>query len=375
MKKRMLIMLLIVTLVFGAIFGFQVFKNHMIHKFLAAHGAPPQTVATMTASYSTWRPEITAVGNIVAASGVNLAPEVSGLVSHIYFHSGGRAQAGQPLLALDAAPDLGRLRALRASANLARSIAARDLKEYRIGAISKAVVDTDRATLESAEAQVAEQQAIVNEKLLRAPFTGQLGIRMVSLGQYIPPGTPIVALQALDPLYVDFYVPQQLLVQLAPGNAVTVISDALPGRRWDGHITALNPVVDTATRNALVRARLPNPQNQLRPGMFAVVHIQHGPTQAWLTLPQTAVVYNPYGNTVFIVQRRVGPHGKATLVAEQRFVRTGLTRGDQVAILSGIRAGDQVITAGQIKLHNGTPVLINNTIEPANDPAPRPADD
>jgi membrane fusion protein (multidrug efflux system) len=375
MTKRMLLMLVLVGLVFGGIFGFQAFKAHMIRKFMAAQGQPVQTVSTAKAAYGEWQPSFDAVGTLVAVRGADLAPEIAGIVTAIRFKSGDDVKAGAPLVDLNAAQEIAQLQALEASAQLAGINYARDAEQLKVKAVSQAVVDTDAANLKAARAQLANQQALIDKKRIRAPFAGRLGIRAVNLGQYVSAGTKLVTLQALDPIFVDFSVPQSLLGSIAVGQEVAAKSDAFPGERFDGKVTAIDAKVDPATRNATVRASLQNPQHRLLPGMFATVEVHTGTVQRYLTLPQAAISYNPYGDTVYVVDEQgKGPAGKPKLVAEQRFVTTGATRGDQVAVLSGIKEGDIVVTAGQIKLRNGSPIVINNALQPLNNPAPHPKD-
>jgi membrane fusion protein (multidrug efflux system) len=267
-----------------------------------------------------------------------------------------------------------KLQSLAAAAQLADANLERDRKQLEFQAVSQAQVDTDAANVKVAKAQVAEQQALVAKKFVRAPFAGRLGIRAVDLGQYLNPGNKIVTLQALDPVYVDFYAPQKSLGQVALKQKIALKVDALPAQQFSGEISSIDPKVDPATRNVQVRATVRNPKRALLPGMFATVAIASGKPQRFITLPQTAVSYNPYGETVFVVEEHKGEDGKSSLVAQQKFVTTGATRGDQVAILTGLKPGETVVTAGQIKLRAGTPVVVNNTIEPANNPAPRPQD-
>ena len=382
MIKRLVIMLLAVGIVFGLIFGFGAFRNIMIGKFLATLSNPSQTVAAIKAADMPWQPSLHAVGSLVAINGANLSAEVSGVVDTIHFESGEDVAAGTLLLTLRANNDPAVLAQLQATAALDEVNYRRDVKQLAADGVSQATVDTDRATLASANAQVQAQQLVIAEKQIRAPFAGRLGIRQVDLGQYLSAGTEIVTLQQLDPLYVDFYVPQQALSQINVGQALTVSIDAFPGRGFPGTITAINSAIDTTTRMVQVRAGLSNPGLVLRPGMFATVDVGIGQPQNFVTLPQTAITYNPYGDTVFIVtpdnKPPAGktPNGKAAkgggLVANQQFVTEGETRGDQVAITRGVNVGDQVVTAGQIKLKNGSPVTINNSIQPTNDANPSP---
>ena len=232
-------------------------------------------------------------------------------------------------------------------------------------------MDADAANLKNANAQVAEQQAVLDKKTLRAPFAGHLGIRAVDLGQYLSAGTAIVTLQALDPIFLDFFVPQQAIDQVRLGQTVSVMVDAYKGQAFSGEISAVNPKVDASSRNVQVRATLKNAEHKLLPGMYATVDIATGAPQTYITLPQTAITYNPYGDTVYIVDGKgVAGGGKPQLIAHQTFVTTGATRGDQVAVLKGVSEGDMVVTAGQIKLHNGSPVLIDNSITPTADASP-----
>lgn len=376
MTKRMIIMLAVVGVFFGGILAWQLFiKPAMIKKFMSAAPVPPQTVSTTKADFAEWQSQFEAVGTLRAMRGADVAPEVAGIVSAIHFRSGQEVQAGAPLLQLNADADVAKLQSLAAAAQLAEANYQRDQKQLEFQAVSQALVETDAANLKSAKAQVAEQQALVAKKSIRAPFAGRLGIRAVDLGQYLNPGTKIVTLQALDPIFVDFYAPQKSLDRVKLKQKVALRVDAFPGQQFAGEISSIDPKVDPATRNVAVQATVRNSKHALLPGMFATVTIASGAPQRYITLPQTAVAYNPYGETVFIVQERKGADGKTSLVAQQKFVTTGATRGDQVAVLTGLEAGDTVVTAGQIKLRSGTPVAINNSIEPANNPAPRPQDE
>ncbi len=375
MTKRMIIMLILAGVLFGGIFGFQAFKGRMIKKFMAARGIPAQTVSTIEATEKSWQPQVEAVGTLKAVHGVDLAPEVSGTVSGIHFHSGEEVKAGTLLLTLDARTDLAKLQSLQAAAALTEQTFRRDQQQFKEKAISQATLDTDTANLKSARAQVAEQQALIAKKSMRAPFAGRLGIRDVDLGQYLNPGAKIVTLQALDPIFVDFYLPQKSIQQITVGDKVTVKTDAFPDRTFRGEVAAINPKIDLSTRNVEIRARVHNPKHQLLPGMFATTDIQIGAPQRHVTLPQTAISFNPYGNTVFLVKKQgQNAASKPKLVAEQKFVTTGDTRGDQIAILKGVEPGDVVVTSGQMKLRNGIPVVVNNSIQPTNNPAPNPTD-
>jgi membrane fusion protein (multidrug efflux system) len=373
--NRMIIMLVLTGLVLAAVFGFESFKGVMIRKFMATLSNPPQTVSTMVAASTEWRSQIEAVGSVRAVNGANLSAQVAGTVSAVHFQSGADVKKGDLLLELESADDVAHLEALKATAAMAQLTYDRDRTLVKTNAVSQQTADTDESNLKNAKALVAQQQALVDYKFVRAPFAGRLGIRQVDLGQYLAAGTAIVTLQQLDPIYVDFYAPQQSIAQLKVGQAATAKVDTYPNRHFEGKILAINSLVDAATRNVLVRAEFANKDGFLLPGMFATVDIDTGAPQKYVTLPQTAVAYNSYGDIVYLVEDKgKDANGKPQLVARQTFVTTGATRGDQVAIVKGVKDGDTVVTAGQVKLRNGTPVLINNTVQPANDPNPKPVD-
>jgi membrane fusion protein, multidrug efflux system len=373
MPKRMLIMLAAVCLVLGLVAGFKVFVAGKIKESLAGFASMPQTVSTTTAAYQEWQPRLEAVGSLRAVKGADLALEVAGIVAEIDFNSGDDVEAGAPLLRLIADDDVAKLRSLEATAQLAQITYQRDEKQFKAQAVSQATLDADAANLKNANAQVAEQQAVVNKKVIRAPFAGHLGIRSVDLGQYLSPGTPIVTLQALDPIYLDFYLPQQAIEQARVGQTVTVTVDTYPDQTFTGEITAINPKVDANSRNVQVRATLKNADHKLVPGMYARVNIVTGTPLRYVTLPQTAVTYNPYGSTVYLVEEKGrDAKGEPRRIARQTFITTGPTRGDQVAVLNGIKEGDIVVSAGQIKLHNGSSLAINNDIQPTADANPTP---
>jgi membrane fusion protein (multidrug efflux system) len=375
MIKRMVIMLVAVAIVFGGIFGFQLFKAAMIKKFITALGNPPQTVSVIRAGHSEWQSRIEAIGSLRAVKGADLSLELSGVVESISFNSDDDVEEGAQLLKLRTADDIAKLESLQAMAVLNEITSERDQKQFKMQAVSQATLDTDAANLRNARAQVVQQQAIIDKKILRAPFAGHLGIRAVDLGQYLGPGTVIVTLQALDPIYVDFFVPQQEVAQVHLEQAVTVHVDAFKGETFEGKISAINPKVDTGSRNLQVRATLKNADHKLLPGMYATVEIATGSPQNYVTLPQTAITYNPYGDTVYVVDNKgAGADGKPQLTARQTFITIGPTRGDQVAVLKGVEEGDTVVSAGQIKLHNGSVVLIDNSVTPTADAAPVPID-
>jgi membrane fusion protein (multidrug efflux system) len=374
MKKRMVIMLLLVGLLLGGIIGFNYFKGYMMKKYMASAPVPPATVSAMTADYADWQLQLQAVGSLRAVRGVDVTTEVAGLVRSIEFKSGQEVKQGQVLVQLNADSDLAQLRALEAAADLANTVYQRDKEQFAAEVISKAQVDNDAADLKSKRAQVAQQAALVEKKTIRAPFAGKLGISTVNPGQYINAGTAVVTLQTIDPIYIDFNLPQQQLPQVSVGQKVTLTTDAYAGTVFEGKVNAINPRVDATTRNVQIEATIANPKRQLLPGMFANVNVLAGEAQRYLTLPQTVLSYNPYGSTVFVIKPsdKQDGNGNKTLTAEQVFVTPGPTRGDQVAILKGIEAGAQVVTSGQVKLRNGMPVVINNKVQPANSPNPKP---
>ncbi len=373
---RMFIMLAVVGLVMGSIFVVKgIVVPRIIKGVVASLANPAQTVSTTVATVEPWQKQLHAVGSLRAARGADLSSQVAGTVSAVHFESGAEVTEGTLLVELAAQDDIAKLDALKATAALARITYERDQRQLKAQAVSQQVVDTDAQTLKTAEASVAQQQAIVDYKTIRAPFAGKLGIRQIDVGQYLSPGTAIVTLQALDPIYVDFTLPQQALAAVKIGQKVKVAVDTYPGEEFAGSILAINSKVDTATRNIQVRASLGNPDHRLLPGMFAAVSIDVGSPQSYVTLPQTAITYNPFGSTVYLVENKgKGADGKDQLTAQQVFVTPGDTRGDQVAILKGVSQGQTVVTAGQIKLRNGSPLSINNTVQPANDPNPKPVD-
>jgi len=275
---------------------------------------------------------------------------------------------------LNADSDIAQLHLLEAAADLANTVYERDKQQLAAEVISKAQVDTDAADLKSKRAQVAQQAALVEKKTIRAPFAGKLGISTVNPGQYLNAGDKIVTLQTIDPIFIDFNLPQQQLPLMGIGQKVTLTTDAYKGVTFEGRVNAINPKVDTNTRNVQIEATIPNAKRQLLPGMFANVKVASGDEQRYLTLPQTAITYNPYGSTVFVVKAsdKKDDKGNEVLTAQQVFVTAGPTRGDQVAILKGVEPGAQVVTSGQVKLKNGMPVKINNAVQPSDNPNPAP---
>ena len=370
MIKRMIIMIVAVVVILGGIIGFKMAMAIGTKKFLSSMPVPPQTVSTVPASLQEWQQELSAVGTLRAVNGADLSSEVAGIVDKLSFDSGMDVDKGSVLVQLRDDDEVAQLHALQATATLAQVTLDRDMKQLKAQAVSQAAVDNDTAALNSAKAQADAQQAVIDKKTIRAPFAGHLGIRQVDIGQYLNPGTSIVTLQQLDPIYVDFNLPEQAMPQIAAAQKVAAHIDALPGSSFDGDITAINAKVDEATRNIQVRASFKNSDHKLLPGMFAHVAVTVGEPQKRITLPQTSITYNPYGDTVYLVAK--DENGK--LIARQSFVTTGATRGDQISILSGVKEGDEVVTSGQLKLRNGAPLIVNNDIQPSNDINPKPED-
>ena len=375
MIKRMLIMLVLVGATLFGVFGFKSFVDGKIKEAMSGMGNQPQTVATAVAQLTEWQDRVEAVGSLRAVRGADLSLELAGIVDKIEFKSGQDVKVGDVLLRLRNDDDVAKLESLEAVAKLAKITYDRDLKQYKAQAVSQATIDSDAANLKNSNAQVEQQRAIVDKKILRAPFDGNLGLRQVDLGQYLAPGTLIVTLQALRPIYADFLLPQQALDKIEVGQPVTAKTDTYPGKTFKGKITAINPKVDTSTRNVQVRATIENPDKQLVPGMYVTVDTEVGEPRKMVTLPQTAISYNSYGDLVYVVEEKgKGPDGKPQLAVRQTFVAVGPTRGDQVAITKGLKEGTTVVTAGQMKLRNGVPVVVNNSVVPKDDPNPKPVD-
>jgi membrane fusion protein (multidrug efflux system) len=371
MAVALIIVVLLVALLVGGVFGWQAFVGSFFKKFMEQAAAAPQTVSTVTAARTSWQAQVHAIGSLRAVRGSDLSAQASGVVDAIAFDSGNDVPAGKVLLRLRPNDDFAKLEQLEAAAELAAQTLKRDQEQFAAQAVSQAVIDTDVSTLKSARAQVIAQRALIDEKTVKAPFAGRLGIRQVDLGQYLAAGTTVVTLQALDPILIDFYVPQQALRDVRPGQAVSAGVDTFPKVAFPGVIESINSKIDSASRNVQIRASFRNADHRLVPGMFANGSIDAGAATSEVTLPQTAITYNPYGNTVFVVEHQTSG-GKPRDIVQQRFVKLGDTRGDQVAVLSGVAPGDVVVSAGQMKLRNGTAIAINNAVQPTDEPHPSP---
>ncbi|WP_423820636.1 efflux RND transporter periplasmic adaptor subunit [Salinisphaera sp. SPP-AMP-43] len=371
--KRMLVMIGGVVLLIALIAGIKVW---LVMRTIASLPKPsPATVSTTTVRYQNWQPRLSAVGTLRAVRGADLAFDVPGLVQNVALQSGQRVAAGQLLVRLHDADDVAQLHQLEAAAHLATLNFRRARRQVAANAISTADYESAESNMTSRQAAVAEQQALIAKKHLRAPFAGRAGIITINPGDYLPAGTPVVTLQQLDALYIDFDMPQRELGRLAIGQRVRLAIDAFTGQSFAGQITAIEPRVNTDTRNIRVEARIPNPNEKLFPGMFAEVQVEVGAQQRYLTLPQAAIVYNPYGDTVFVVQRtdRHNEQGEPALpTVQQTLVTTGDTRGDQIAVTHGLNRGAEVVTSGQLKLKNGAEITIDNSVQPADAAHPRP---
>ena len=372
MKKPMVIMLVALVILFGGIFIYKVFINLMMKRFFATQKNPTYTVSTTAANYAIWKPQISAVGSTRATLGVNVTAQIGGMIQKIYFTPGAIVDANDTLVQQNADPNIGQLHSLQANAELARITYERDKKQFKANGISKQQLDSDLQNWKSYQGQVEQQQAIVQQLTITAPFKGKLGVSNVNPGQFLNPGDTVVTLQSLDPIYVDFYLPQNQLSYVAINQDVDIAIDAFPGKKFTGKITTINPIVDKNTRNVQVEATVPNPENLLLPGMFTTVEVNRDIQEKLITLPRAAVTFNPYGDLVYrVVKSGTDKKGKEILKVKQKFVTVGMSRGDQVSILSGVNEGDEIVTGGQLKLKNNSFVAINNTVQPSENPDPK----
>lgn len=364
LKKLFVTCVTIIVIVGGIAFVY----IGMIRTLIAAgesQAVPPTAVTAMSLQQESWQPTLASVGSLTAVEGVTVAAQLDGTVTGLHFEPGAKVKAGDLLVQMDIGPELAQRAAAKAALHLAELNLKRSRELLQRNTISQSQLDTDLATEEQDEAQVENIQATIDKKTIRAPFAGQLGVRQVDLGQTLKAGDPIVSLQALDPLFVDFFLPQQQLRQISPGLPVKIACDAFPGETFDGKITTISPDIDATTRNVHVQATLLNHRDLLHPGMFVDVSVVLPRSETVLAIPQTAVLYAPYGNSVFVIE-----DGKAV----QKFVRLGITRGDYVEVVSGLKAGEQVVTSGAFKLQPGAPVLVNNALAPDAELNPKPSD-
>ena len=374
MTKRMIVVvvaLATVVAVLGAV-KFQQIQAGMAQA--AAFRPPPEAVTTIVAGEAVWQATLEAIGTATAVRGVTVSADRPGIVDRIAFDSGQKVREGDLLVHLDTREEEAQLAAAEAQRDLARLSLGRMEGLLAKGVSSQAEFDRAAAESRQAVARVGEIRAAIERKTIRAPFAGVLGIRQVNLGQYLSGGDPVVPLQALDPIYVDFAVPQQDAPRLRVGTEVTISAEGMAGVAAAGRVTALDAVVNSATRNVHVQATLPNLEEKLQPGMFLEVHALIGAGDPVVALPASAINYAPYGDSVFVVEDVEGPDGRTYRGVRQQVVKLGAGRGDQIAILTGIRAGEEVVTSGVFKLRNGAAVFVNNDIQPGNDPAPSPED-
>jgi membrane fusion protein (multidrug efflux system) len=363
-------MLLAMVLLVGGILGYKLFGRYMMNKSFAAQKPPPAAVSTIEAREDSWQPTLHAVGSFAAVQGIIVSAQLDGAVTKVAFESGAAVREGDLLVQQDISAEEAQLANAQAAAVLTR-LSLNRAKELRAqGTNAQADLDAATAAFEQAQANVAELKATIDKKTIRAPFDGRLGIRQINLGQFLRSGNDIVPLHSLDPIYIDFALPQQAASQVAAGQPVRVTVDAYPGEVFAGIVNALNPNVDDATRNFQIQATLRNADGKLHPGMFGSVEVLLPVVEKVVTVPLSAIVYNPYGDAVYIVEGHE-KEGKG-LIVRQQFVQTGANRGDQVAILKGVKTGDIVVTTGQLKLRNGASVVINNEVTPSNSPAPAP---
>ncbi len=374
MKKRMI---LIVGLMAALIVVLGSVKFFQVRAAIAAGASfqpPPEAVTTAVAKVEQWPEVLSAVGSVVAVHGVTVSADLPGIVEKIPFESGARVGKGDLLVQLDTSQERAQLAAATAERKLAAVNLERMTALRQKGVVSQAELDSSQAQAQQATAREAEIGATIERKRIRAPFAGTLGIRQVNLGQYLKSGDPVVALQTVDPIYVDFAVPQQAIGRVQLGAEVEASADGLKGRAVRGKITAFDSLVDEQTRNVQVQATFENPAGALRPGMYVEAKVTLGAGGEVVPIPASAVNYAPYGDSVYVVEDMTSPNGKTYLGVRQQIVRLGGTRGDQVAVLSGLKAGEQIVTSGVFKLRPGVAVRVNNEIQPSNNPAPKPED-
>ena len=381
-KKRMTLMLIGVLVVFGGVFAVKAMMDKGMNQFFDSMPQPPVAVTTAVAKSERWSDDAEAVGTFVAINGTDVTTEAGGVIREILFEPGQHVRAGTVLVRLNTANEQATLRALEAAAKLAvtQRDRWRELSQQKL--VSLAEVEQRAADAATTLAQVEAQRALIAQKTIRAPFDGVLGIRKANLGQFIAPGSPIVNLQSMNPIFLDFALPQQRMGQVTEGIAVRASVDSLPSRKFEGRITAIEPQIDTQTRSFKVQATFLNQDSAVRPGTFAKVAFDLGGDQAVVVIPQTAISFNPYGNAVYVIDEiDRGPEEKdmqgktltgKKLVVRQRFVKTGATRGDLVAVIEGLKPGERVVTSGLLKLRNDAEITINNAVQPAADAAPKP---
>ena len=369
MKKRMLLMLTGVVVFIAAVGGF---KYTQIKAAMSqSWSPPPEAVPTVIARQETWSTTLNAIGSVAAVNGVTVSADMPGIIEQILFESGQAVSKGAVLVRLDAKQERAQLAAADAQRDLARLALQRNQGLAQGGIVPQASFDQAQAEFKSAEARVGEIRAMIERKTIRAPFSGVLGIRQVNLGQYVAGGAPIVSLQALRPAFVNLSVPQQELARLTPGTSIEVVSDAL-GAPEVGKVAAIDSVIDEATRNGRVQAIFDNRSGKLRPGMYVQARLAGGTSSQVVSVPVSAISYAPFGDSVFVVEEMKGADGKAYKGVRQQFVKLAGSRGDQVAVISGLKPGEEVVTSGAFKLRPGAAVTVNNKVQPGNSATPKP---
>jgi len=373
MAKRMLVMLGLTAVLLTGL-GFLKFRQIQSAVQASAYQPPPEAVTSIVVKREQWPSTTAVIGTMEAVHGVMVSADLPGAVAKINFDSGKAVREGDVLVELDTRQERAQLAALEAQRDLAKVNFGRMQELVKEGVISRMEYDQATAQQRQTEANVGEIRATIARKTIRAPFTGVLGIRKVNLGQYLSAGSAIVQLQSLNPIYVNFGLPQQALGEVHVGRSLRVTSEDLVGKAFTGRVTALDSVVDQATRNVQVQATLANPQGTLHPGMFVQVEVVHGENRPVITLPASAISYAPYGDSVFVITDLKDPKGQTYRGVRQQFVKLEGSKGDQVAVVSGLNPGDEVVTSGVFKLRNGAAVQVNNKVQPGNNPAPKPED-
>ena len=335
------------------------------------HTLPPIGVATFESRAETWRPTLNAIGTLAPVQGVTISAEIDGTVVRVAAENGATVKAGDLLVELDTSVERSQVAAAEARAELAKINIDRTRGLFEQKAISRSEFDAATAAYKQAGAEVAALRAVIGKKQVRAPFEGRVGIRVINLGQYVGRGAPLMPLQRLDPVYVNFSLPQRHLPALAIGQRLGLQVDAFAGRRFDATVSAINAEVDAVTRNIFVQATVPNPREELRSGMFARVEVELPGGDQVVVVPATAIAYASYGNSVYVVERMKGPDGAEYLGVRQQFVKLGGTRGDLVGIVDGLKPGQKVVSTGVFKLRNGAEVQINDSVQPSANSAPR----
>jgi membrane fusion protein, multidrug efflux system len=372
MVKRLIFMLVIVLALVAGL-GFVKYRQIQTAIAMGASFAPPPSAVTSVVAQSqTWPSNMDIIGTAQAIQGVTVSADLPGTVSKINFESGTPVHAGDVLVELDTREERAQLAAAESDRDLAKINYGREQQLVSQGVVPRAEFDNAEAQQKTTEAKVGEIKATIERKIIRAPFSGILGIRQINLGQYLAAGQAIVPLQSVNPIYVNFGVPQQSAPQMRAGGTLRVTSDDLPGVEFSGHVTAVDSVVDSTTRNIQVQATLPNPQGKLRPGMFVQVQVRLGASRQIIALPASAINYAPYGDSVFVITNDKDAKGNRTV--RQQVVKVEGSRGDQVAVVSGLNPGEEVVTSGVFKLRNGASVQVNNAVQPSNNPKPKPED-